>query len=112
MAAPVIPDPTFSALYDDATKWTHPTLDYEYYTDRVGAPAAMAAEKLAGWSVFLDLFHGPNHAIALAVRRSINEITPGLHCTFREYSHEPHQRLNSTIWVRLTIAVKINLCDG
>ena len=31
MAAPVVPDPTFSALYDDATKWTHPTLDYEYY---------------------------------------------------------------------------------
>ena len=39
MAAPVVPDPTFSALYDDATKWTHPTtLDYEYYTERVGAP--------------------------------------------------------------------------
>ena len=38
MAAPVVPDPTFSALYDDASKWTHPTLDYEYYTERVGAP--------------------------------------------------------------------------
>ena len=29
MAAAVVPDPTFSALYDDASKWTHPTLDYE-----------------------------------------------------------------------------------
>ena len=38
MAAPVVPDPTFYALYDDATKWTHPTLDYEYYAERVGAP--------------------------------------------------------------------------
>ena len=38
MAAPVVPDPTFSALYDDATKSTHPTLDYEYYAERVGAP--------------------------------------------------------------------------
>ena len=38
MAAPVVPDPTFSALYDDASKWTHPTVDYEYYTERVGAP--------------------------------------------------------------------------
>ena len=38
MAAPVVPDPTFSALYDDASKWTHPTLDHEYYTKHVGAP--------------------------------------------------------------------------
>ena len=38
MAAHVVPDPTFSALYNDTTKWTHPTLlDYEYYTERVGA---------------------------------------------------------------------------
>ena len=37
MAAAVVPDPTFSALYDDASKWTHPTLDYKYYTERVGA---------------------------------------------------------------------------
>ena len=36
MAAAVVPDPTFSALYDDPSKWTHPTLDYEYYTERVG----------------------------------------------------------------------------
>ena len=38
MAAPVVPDPTFDALYDDATKWTHPTLDYLYYAEWVGAP--------------------------------------------------------------------------
>ena len=38
MAALVVPDPTFSALYNDASKWTHPTVDYEYYTERVGAP--------------------------------------------------------------------------
>ena len=38
MAAPVVPDPTFDALYDDTTKCTHPTLDYLYYAERVGAP--------------------------------------------------------------------------
>ena len=40
MATPVLPDPTFDALYNDGTKWTHPTLlDYEYYyAERVGAP--------------------------------------------------------------------------
>ena len=37
MAAAVVPDPTFSALYNDASKWTHPTVDYEYYTECVGA---------------------------------------------------------------------------
>ena len=34
MAAAVVPDPTFSA----ASKWTHPTPDYEYYAKHVGAP--------------------------------------------------------------------------
>ena len=43
MAAAVVPDPTFSALYNDASKWTHPTVDYEYYTERVGAPNPVTA---------------------------------------------------------------------
>ena len=42
MAAAVVPDPTFSTLYNDASKWTHPTLDYEYYAARVGAPTPTA----------------------------------------------------------------------
>ena len=46
MAAAVVPDPTFSALYDDASKWTHPTLDYEYYTKCVGAPNPTTANTM------------------------------------------------------------------
>ena len=46
MAAPVVPNPTFSALYDDASKWTHPTLDYEYYADCVGAPTPTTADTM------------------------------------------------------------------
>ena len=45
MAAPVVPDPTFSALYSDAAKWTHPTLDYKYYAECVGAPAPVQRTK-------------------------------------------------------------------
>ena len=49
------------------------------------------SEKLAGWSIFLDLFHGNTHEIAMAVQRADNEITPGLHQTYREYSGQSHQ---------------------
>ena len=42
MAAAVVPDPTFSALYNDASKWTHPILDYEYYAACIGAPTPTA----------------------------------------------------------------------
>ena len=43
MAAPVVPDPTFSALYDDTSKWTH---HYEYYAERVGAPTPTTANTM------------------------------------------------------------------
>ena len=45
--------------------------------------AVMAADKLTGWSIFLDLFHGSTHPIAEAVQRAVSEITPGLHRTYR-----------------------------
>ena len=38
MAAAVIPDPAFSALYNDASKWSYPTPNYEYCPVWVGAP--------------------------------------------------------------------------
>ena len=46
MASAVVPDPTFSALYDDASKWTHPTVDYEYYTECVGAPTPVTGNTM------------------------------------------------------------------
>lgn len=38
MAATLVPDLTFSTLCNDASKWSHPTPDYEYYVARVSAP--------------------------------------------------------------------------
>ena len=71
MAAPVVPNPTFSALYDDASKWTHPTLDYEYYTERVGALAPTVGTVMDRPNTITTL-------VNLATRTPIEEQSCGL----------------------------------
>ena len=39
----------------------------------------VAAEKLYGWSVVIDVFHGVNHPIAIAVRTFVLNVGPALH---------------------------------
>ena len=46
--------------------------------------AAMAAEKLAGWSILIDIFHGETTDIAVNIRSALREINPALSRTFRE----------------------------
>ena len=56
--------------------------------------AAMAAEKLAGWSIVIDIFHGEMTDIAVNVPSAVREINPALSRTFREYSTDPHQGMD------------------
>ena len=39
----------------------------------------VAAEKLYGWSVHLDIFHGPNHPVCVNVRDFVINVGPALH---------------------------------
>ena len=39
----------------------------------------VAAEKLYGWSVLIDIFHGVNHPIAMSVRGFVIAVGPALH---------------------------------
>ena len=39
----------------------------------------IAAEKLHGWPVHVDLFHGDTHALSNSIRNAVLEIAPGLH---------------------------------
>ena len=39
----------------------------------------VAAEKLYGWSVHLDVFHGPNHPVCHNVRDFVVNVGPALH---------------------------------
>ena len=41
--------------------------------------AHFAGEKLYGWSVVIDIFHGSNHAIATNVRSFVLNVVPSLH---------------------------------
>ena len=54
----------------------------------------MAAEKLAGWSILIDIFHGETTDIAVNVRGAVREINPALSRTFREYSTDPRQGMD------------------
>jgi hypothetical protein len=38
----------------------------------------VAVEKLYGWSVVIDVFHGPNHPIAVSVREAVQTLGPQL----------------------------------
>ena len=53
---------------------------------RFPADAQTAAEKLYGWSVTIDAFHGANHDIANAVRAFVLEVGPAPHRLANTYS--------------------------
>jgi hypothetical protein len=36
----------------------------------------MVVEKLKGWSVMVDVFHGVNHPIAVSIRNAVQELGP------------------------------------
>ena len=38
----------------------------------------VAVVKLYGWSVVIDVFHGPNHPIAVSVREAVQTLGPQL----------------------------------
>ena len=61
-----------SMTLDDAARIT--TSDVRFPTS-----PQTAAEKLYGWSVVVDLFHGVNHDISEAVRRFVLAVGPALH---------------------------------
>ena len=44
-----------------------------------------AAEKLYGWSVVIDIFHGVNTPISNNIRRAVIEIAPSLHTLFNHH---------------------------
>ena len=44
-----------------------------------------AAEKLYGWSVVIDIFHGVNKPISNNIRRAVIEIAPSLHTLFTHH---------------------------
>ena len=45
----------------------------------------VAAEKLFGWSIFLDVFHGPAAAISDSVRAMVTQVAPLLHTIHTHY---------------------------
>ena len=42
----------------------------------------MATEKLTGWPVYIDIFHGHTHPPRCNIHRAVVEISQGFHCTF------------------------------
>ena len=49
----------------------------------------IAGEKLYGWSIVVDVFHGVNHPVAQSVRDSVSEIVPQLHRLTSSMSDTP-----------------------
>ena len=49
----------------------------------------VAAEKLYGWSVVIDVFHGINHDVSRAVRNFVIEVGPALHRAYEQYAATP-----------------------
>jgi hypothetical protein len=43
--------------------------------------AFIATEKLYAWSVIVDVFHGTNHPIAVAIRQAISDVCPTIQRT-------------------------------
>ena len=39
----------------------------------------VAYEKLQGWSIYIDVFHGPTHPVAISVRRLVSTVGPNLY---------------------------------
>ena len=48
--------------------------------------AQVASEKLYGWSVTADVFHGPAHDIAVSIRGAVLDIAPALHRVVDTYA--------------------------
>ena len=46
---------------------------------RFPTEAYVAAEKLCGWSIAIDIFHGVNHEISVSIRDAVANIGPCLH---------------------------------
>ena len=66
MAAPVVPDPTFSALYNDATKWTHEVAGVKpdnYVYDTYDLSFLVAASTFGRWC--RDFVKQPNNPFLL-----------------------------------------------
>ena len=49
----------------------------------------IAVEKLYGWSVVVDVFHGPAHPISGSIRRAVCDICPCLHRIATQMSENP-----------------------
>ena len=47
---------------------------------RFPTQAFVAVEKLYGWSVVIDVFHGVNHPVVVNLRRAVLELGPSLQC--------------------------------
>ena len=59
---------------------------------RMATSPQVAAKKLYGWSVHVDLFHGVNHPIAQSVRPAVMETGPALHRIHDEHLDDPATR--------------------
>lgn len=49
----------------------------------------VAVEKLYGWSVAVDVFHGMNHAVAASIRGAVQDICPALHRLVSQMADTP-----------------------
>ena len=56
---------------------------------RFPANPQTAAEKLYGWSIVVDLFHGTAHPTSITVREFVLEVGPNLHRIYDQYIGEP-----------------------
>ena len=54
----------------------------------------IAAEKLCGWSVVIDVFHGVNHAVSNAVRDFVTEVGPALHQVYSVATENPEMGMD------------------
>jgi len=53
-----------------------------------------AVEKLYGWSVVIDVFHGINHTTAMSVRAAVRNIGPQLHRMATFFADSGHASLD------------------
>jgi hypothetical protein len=56
---------------------------------RFPTDAYVAAEKLCGWSVVIDVFHGSAHAVSISVRNAVLAIVPCLHRVSTQMADTP-----------------------
>ena len=46
---------------------------------RLPTEVCVATEKMHGLSIAVDVFHGPNHLVAIAIHQAVIEVTPTFH---------------------------------